>query len=128
MGKARAYEVAGFKPGTFVTAADLSAKQFFAAKLDANGEAVLGTDGALCLGAIQNKPILGEAVEFDLDGIVKAVAGAAIAAGAQVASNAAGKFITAVATKNVVGVALQPATGDGSIFAMKVIGLSGHVL
>lgn len=121
-------EVAGFKPGVLKAAADLSAKQFFAVKLDANGDVVLSGDGDLSLGILQNAPILGEACEIEMDGISKTVAGAAVAIGAEVAANAAGKLITAVAGKRVVAVALQAAAGDLSVFSTKVIGLSGRAV
>lgn len=123
-----AIEVAGFKPGVLKAGADLSGSQFLAGKLDANGDVVLGTAGALCAGMIQNKPALGVGVEMDMDGISKAVAGAAFTAGTKLMSTAAGKLITATATNHVVAVALDTAGALNEIVAVKVVGLSGDLL
>lgn len=124
-----AYEVPGFKPGVLVAGADLSAKQFQPVKLNSSGLVVLGGDGDLCLGILQNAPISGEACEIDMDGISKAVAGAALATpGTKLASNGTGKLIAAASAKHVVAVSLSTAGADGEILAVKIVGLSGQLL
>jgi len=71
-----------------------------------------------CVGVAQDtlddaKIATGKAVvNVRMFGITRAVAGAAIAVGAPVQVGSTGKFITAVATNNVVGWALSPASAD----------------
>lgn len=56
--------------------------------------------------------LVNEAIEvFGPGEIAPALAGAAIAAGAKVSSNATGFVITAVATSNILGFALEAASG-----------------
>lgn len=105
----------------YVAGADLSAKQFFAAV--ATGANTLGLQtslGGRMNGVIQNKPVSGQAVNICFEGFSKAAAGAAIAADAELAVDATGRFITAVTGNQVVGQAVESAGAAGVIFTMRV--------
>ena len=101
-------------PGEHLADADLTAKQFFAVKLTSSGIALAG-DGDPAVGILQNKPFTGEQAGIAYLGATKALSGAAYARGVQLAVNAAGKLITAVAGKNVVAIALETAGGADEI-------------
>lgn len=122
------FEVAGFKPGVFEAGADLSALQFRAVKLDGSGNVVLCGAGERALAMLQNKPILGESAEIDMDGITKAEAGAAYAVNVQLMSDANGRLITATSGNRVVAHSLKPAAALGDKVSVKVIGLAGALL
>ena len=109
-----AFEVPGFTDGTEVAAADLSAKQFFAVALGATGWA-LGGANEQGIGVLQNDPISGAAATVQLDGISKAVAGAAITKGAKLMTNAAGKLVTATIGLHIVAEAKAAAGADGDV-------------
>lgn len=103
-------------------AADLSASQFLAVKVDSNGRAAVAGAGEFCVGILQNKPGSGQAATVAYAGISKVVAGGNITAGMSVAANASGKLVNAaeavvdtsnagsatdaVIASNVLGVAL----------------------
>lgn len=123
---------------TLVAAADLSAKQYYAIKVDSNGKAALAGAGELAIGILQNKPASGEAANVWTFGPVsKAIAGGTVAAGAAVAADSAGKLVTATKAStntadtgasadplvgsNVIGVAVTSAA-SGDIFAVALIG------
>ena len=82
---------------TLIAGADLSAKQFYAVKLDSNGAAVLAGDGEDAVGILQNKPASGQAANVRIVGISKFVAGGAISLPNRVTSDANGKAKAAVA-------------------------------
>lgn len=121
-------EVAGFKPGIHEAGADLSTKQFLAVKISADFKVDVSGDGELSMGVLQNDPVLGEAAEIEMDGISKAIIGAAVAFGAKLAADAAGKLITAVATKHVVAIAQEAGGGANEVIAVKVVGAAGQLL
>lgn len=116
---------------TRLAGADLSSSQYHFVKLDTNGEVVLSGAGEDAIGVLQNKPADGQAATVRVGGLSKVVAGAAITAGARVASDASGKAKTAVAaTVNTsdtgaaadavvasfaLGNAFEAASGDGQI-------------
>lgn len=91
---------------TVPAAADLSAHQFKLAQINATGQAALIASGGVRVdGVIGNKPTAaGQACELQVGGLVKAIAGAAVTPGAEVAANASGLAIAAVATNYVFGV------------------------
>jgi hypothetical protein len=110
-----AWEIEGLD-FTLPAAADLSANQYFIVKVDSSGSAALAGDGEPAIGVLQNEPdAAGKAASIRFAGISKVVAGAAVSAGAQVTPNASGKAITAATGKNILGVALAAASGDGVI-------------
>jgi len=124
-----AFEVPGFRPGVLKAGADLSALQFRAVKLDANGDLIVTGAGEQAAGILQNKPVSGEACELEMDGISKATAKAAFGEGIELMAEAAtGKLLTATSGNRVVAVSLTPAGADGDLVSVKVVGLSGALL
>lgn len=128
-----AYE-ANLKKHSLEAAADLSAKQFYAVKVDSAGKAALAGAGDRAFGILQNTPTQGQMASVAFDGISKAVAGGTIAAGAQVEVDANGKMVTAskavvdstvssatdaVKGGNVIGIAMEAAVA-GQIFSVMV--------
>jgi hypothetical protein len=124
---------------TLVAAADLSAKQYYAVKIDSNGLAALAAAGEPAVGILQNKPTAGQSATIWTFGPrTKAVAGGTIAAGALVASDANGKLVTATTGKvntsdagaaadpliasNVLGIAATAAV-SGDVFTVVLCGL-----
>lgn len=102
--------------------ADLSAAQFKAVSVDANGEAVVAGAGDFAVGVLQNNPGLGELATVQIAGISKMKADAAVAAGARIASSADGEAATStVATDNSIGIALAAAAGAGEIIPVLVV-------
>lgn len=110
---------------SYDAAVDLSAKQYFIVKLDANGRIVLAAAaGDTLLGILQNDPsALGRPGTVRQLGISKAVAGAAITLGDEVISDGAGKVIsTATAGDRILGVALEAAAADGDVISISMTG------
>jgi Uncharacterized conserved protein (DUF2190) len=96
----------------------VAADQFKAVKLGTDGRAVLVTAITdLPIGILQDISTTGHAVPVAVGGIVKAKAGATIAAGAQVAVKADGTLQTAVTTQYVIGTARWGAA-NGDIFSV----------
>lgn len=121
-----AYEQPVALHGTFTASADLSGAQFLAVKVSGSNtvtKAAASTDAVI--GILQNKPASGqEAVVMTL-GITKAVAGAAVAAGAEVMANASAKVITAASAagaNRVIGIALEAAANADEIISVLLIG------
>lgn len=112
-----AYEQQGFKHGSEVASADLSGNQYYCVALGASGYALAGL-GAAVDGILQDKPGSGESCSVQVDGISKAVAGAAIAKGDAVACDAAGKLKVAATGEYILGRALQAAGADGEVIAV----------
>ena len=91
---------------TIPASADLSANQFLFHVIDASGELALAGDGTLAF-VLQNEPdAAGVEGAVRILGITEYIAGAAVTAGDKIATNAAGKGIKAVATKQILGIAL----------------------
>jgi len=121
-----AYEIPGFALGTRVAAADLSSSQFKFVKLAADNKVALAGAGELALGALQNKPIAGEAANVMVNGTSKVVAGDTIVEGAIVAADAAGDAVTAAAGAWGLGLALNGAA-DGDIVEVQLVNLGLQV-
>lgn len=101
--------------------ADLSASQFCAVLYNSSGEIALAAANGPMDGVLQDKPeASGRAGCVGINGVTKAVASAAIAAGANVAVATSGQFKTAASTNVVVGRAVTAATGAGSIFSLLI--------
>ena len=97
----------------FTAAADLSAKQFFCVKVTAENAVNLAGAGEAVDGVLQNKPTSGqEATVWGVGSTTKAVAGAAVAAGADVTPDANGKLVTAGTGDYILGRALFAASAD----------------
>lgn len=109
---------------SLVAAADLSAKQYRAVKVDSNGKAAVAGAGEAAIGILQNDPISGQAATVATVGArSKALAGGNITAGNYVAADAngavvaatlgrvntsdAGGAVDAVIGSNIIGIALN---------------------
>lgn len=93
---------------TFIAGGDLSAGQFHFVTLAADGQIDLSGDGAAAAGVLLNAPVAaGDAATVTVQGLTTVTAGATIAVGAAVASNAAGKAITAAVGDVVMGYARE---------------------
>jgi len=108
-------------------AADLSALVFRFMSLTANQIATVSGQGILPDGVLQDKPIAGEAgLLCPLNGsISKVEAGAAVAANADVMTDANGRAVTATATNQIAGKALQAASAAGEIIEV-LVGFRGE--
>lgn len=105
--------------------ADLSAKQFYAAKLA--GQDLVDVAGATdrAIGILQNKPLAGQAADVQVLGLSKAVSdgsGTPIAAGDVVGPNGSGALVKkATADYNACGIALDPSTAAGTVIRVLLI-------
>ena len=99
-----------FKEGTsaitLVAGADLSASQHRFVKVNASGYAVLAGAGENAAGVLANDPTSGQAGTVDVGGVTKVVAGATVALGAEVESDANAAAITQSAGE-ALGIALS---------------------
>lgn len=99
-----------------ITAAvDLTGSQYLFAQLDGT-LAGAGEYGFVLVDA----PASGSPGSVVVAGITKVVAGAAVAAGANVASDAAGKGVTATAADQINGIALTAASGANELITIVV--------
>ncbi len=130
-----AYEDPG-KQISLLAGADLSAKQYYAVKVDANGKVVVAGAGELAIGILQNKPAAGQIATVMVTGISKMVAGGVVASGELVASDAVGKAKAAVKGKTdtsdagvaadpligsaILGIALLGAAADGNVISVLI--------
>lgn len=115
------------------TIADLSAKQYYAVKHNATqtrlGPVVALPTGATdtCIGILQDTPLGTSTVpascKVAVSGFAKAVAGAAITAGALVQGDNGGKVITLAATGKVIGWAVTQAAVDGELITIFLTGM-----
>ena len=88
---------------TLNAAADLSAKQFFIAKVDTSGNADLAALATNALiGVIQNKPQSGEGALIRFGGTSKVKLGGTVTAGAWCTSDTAGKGVATTTDKDTV--------------------------
>lgn len=94
-------------------------------KYDGNGKAILTVDGDLAVGVLpidaSEAIAIGDRVTVIVKEIVLVKAGAAVAKGAEVASSATGKAITAVATKYVNGIALTASTAADQFIQVQLV-------
>lgn len=119
-----------------VAAADLSAKQFFAVKIDNTGKVDLAGAGEMAIGILQNNPASGQVASVAFIGTSKAIAGDSITAGDPLAVDANGKLVLATKARtntsdagaaadpligsNVIGIALDGAA-SGDIFQIALV-------
>jgi len=96
-----------------------------AAKFNAQGEIVPAAAGDNAVGLfVPTTPDVvaaGADVNVQIKDIGLWVTGAAVLAGAEVASNAAGQAITAAANAFIVGIALETATAAGQIIKVQIV-------
>ncbi len=114
-----AIEIPGFTM-SLEASADLSAFQHHFVEVDSNGRVTVSNSaGESVFGVMQNDPdALGVAANIMKDGVSKVVAGAAIAAGALVQTNASGRAITAASADFVVGRTIDAVGADGEIVSV----------
>jgi len=99
--------------------ADLTGKEFYAAKRTATGVA-LCVAGDHCDGVISEGKAVGLHTSIKTGNQVKAIAGAAVAIGAKVSPNAAGKFITAASGAEVFGTAASAAGAANDLITIDI--------
>lgn len=113
-----AIESPGLRVGFVTAAADLSAGQFYCVLTTGAFTVNLQTSAnGRVDGILQNKPKLGAAAELVVFGTSKAVAGAAIAAGAALGVDASGRVITWV-SGTVIGHSWEAAGAAGDIISV----------
>ena len=98
---------------------------FLAVKFDVAGNIVPAGAGENAIGLlIASTPEFvgaGENVTVQIKDVGLWVTGAAVLAGAEVASNATGQAITAAANAFIVGIALETATGAGQVIKVQIV-------
>ncbi|MGB9886747.1 MAG: hypothetical protein ACPLRW_07115 [Moorellales bacterium] len=92
---------------TRIAGADLSNSQYLAVKVNASGQVVLAGAGENAIGILQNKPANGQAAQIMVLGESKAVYGASVTAGQNLAADASGKLVPASGEAAVLAVALE---------------------
>lgn len=112
-----------YETQTLPAAADYSAaaNQFKGIVINTAQQAVLASVlGARCDGVLYNKPGSGQPAELATEGFVKVQAGAATTAGGELAVDATGRFINAVATNYVAAIGIDAAGAAGDIIRAKL--------
>lgn len=114
-----AIEIPGFSM-SLEASADLSAFQHHFVEVDSNGQLTISNSaGESVFGVLQNDPDAeGVAGSVMKTGVSKVVAGAAIAAGALVQTNASGRAITAASGDFVVGRTIDAVGADGEVVSV----------
>jgi hypothetical protein len=113
-----AYEIPGFT-FTLPAGVDLSSSEFTLVTIDANGLCNVPAASAHTIGALNNKPRLGEAATIMRAGIAQVVAGGAIPVGSPVSAGTAGVAVVTPGTGTpfIAGYALEAVSAAGIIFA-----------
>jgi hypothetical protein len=124
-----ATEIRGLCVGKYTASADLSGKQYCFARQSGTAGQLNVTSLATQkpIGVIQNKPTTGQPVDLMVTGVSKMVAGAAVAAGADVMSDANGNAITAVTNTGAnfsLGQAQTAAAAAGTIIEVLLPGVA----
>lgn len=101
-------------------AADLSSAQFLFGVVDANGRVAISGAGAAGIGVIQDNDAdaIDRETAIQSYGVSKVRIGAAVAAGARVASNASGQAVTAASGNVVNGIALSGGSNANEIISV----------
>lgn len=92
---------------SFPAGVDLSASQYTAVVLNGTAQAIAPAAGVVPLGVVQNTPTSGQTASVMLQGITKALYGAAVTAGQSLMVNATGQFIPWVTGNIVAGLACE---------------------
>lgn len=112
-----------FNARDYTSAGDLSAEQYTFVKRSAGMTIVQSGDGDEAVGVLWNAPTAaGQAATVVVGGRPNVYAGAAIANGAEIASDANGNAVTAVATDVVLGYALHAASAAGTLVQVELLG------
>jgi hypothetical protein len=97
---------------------DLSAKQYFFVTIASDGQIDPTGDGAAAVGVLLNDPAAaGRAAEVCIGGLTRVEAGGTVAAGAAVASDAAGNAVTAATGDIILGTAVTGGA-DGEVITI----------
>lgn len=105
----------------FEAGADLSAKANHFVDVNSDREVIMPTANSRVIGVLTNGGEEGQnvGVMCEPGALIEIAASAAIAAGADIATTAAGRAVTASGvTTQVLGVALEAATADGDLITM----------
>ena len=106
---------------TFIAGEDLSAAQFKFVTLESDGQVDLADlAGEQCIGIVENDPAAGAEATVVVAGKTRVVAGGTIAAGAAVATDAAGDAVTASTGNIIMGYAMEAGV-DGQVIAIELI-------
>lgn len=98
---------------------DLSEKLYFLAHVDTDKRIVLAGAGEIVFGAITETAIEDKPVTIQFGGVAKVVCGAAVTAGQEVASDAAGEAIPKAGANYGFGIALMSGD-DGDIISVAI--------
>lgn len=107
-------------------AADLSGAEFLAAKFDSNGKIVkASTAGENVLGLLGaeegNHHDAGDTVSVQIKGCGLWKAGAAVAAGAELATDANGKAVTATSGAFILAIALEATSTADEVIKVQIV-------
>ena len=102
---------------TLKAGADLSAKQYFFVKIDANGDAVLAGNGQNAIGILQNAPTEGEAANIAVAGVSKVIIGdtTSLDSGVVISSDANGKATLGVSTDFALAILIEDTTANDDV-------------
>ena len=102
---------------TLKAGADLSAKQYFFVKIDANGDAVLAGNGENAIGVLQNAPASGEAANIAVAGVSKVIIGdtTSLDYGVVISSDANGKATLGVSTDFALAILIEDTTANDDV-------------
>lgn len=92
---------------SLIAGADLSAKQFYAVKINSSGQIVLAGAGENAIGILQDEPASGQVGNVMVLGESMAIYGGTVTAGQNLAVDAAGKLVTAGGSAAVVALAKE---------------------
>ena len=102
---------------TLKAGADLSAKQYFFVKIDANGDVVLAGNGENAIGVLQNAPASGEAANIAVAGVSKVIIGdtTSLVSGVVISSDANGKATLGVSTDFALAILIEDTTANDDV-------------
>lgn len=100
---------------SYISAADLTTKQYFIVKIDSAGKVALAGDGEAAIGTLQNKPNTGEEALVQIVGQALVVGSASLTVGAVIASDANGKAAAIGASEYGIGVVTEDPGADTQI-------------
>jgi hypothetical protein len=102
---------------TLKAGADLSAKQYFFVKIDANGDVVLAGNGENAIGVLQNAPASGEAANIAVAGVSKVIIGdtTSLDSGVVISSDADGKATLGVSTDFALAILIEDTTANDDV-------------
>lgn len=92
--------------------ADLSAKRYYAVKLNSSGLIILAGAGENALGILQDKPESGKVGKVMCLGKSPAVYGASVTAGNSLTPDASGKLVPATGSDAIVAIAAESGSAD----------------